>query len=228
MSHIMTPFSNYIDSVLAAISAISTCMPASTEPGPTEVRPPHEGQAFKIQSMELTIPMIVHAPSVPPGALMAYPISAWLCQQTHHELTRLLPLLQQKSAPNSLLPKTIHTCAYTLQSLLHQSEVALDQVFQDYAQAVLAVAWDECHADDHDIAPVDASAMPPSFEQVTSILVAALRQGYEQRRAIPAQPVEVTVEPQNLREFPAHALTYLKLWISGAPGDRLDMDLAPA
>lgn len=218
----MTTLSNYIHGLFSTIASIGMRASGSGPVVGQILDPQPEGQSspYTVQSMEIMVPMLVHGSALPTPPRPSKTIGLWLGKQTHEEIQRLMQLDEVPQLGHERLQKTISERTQKLQSLLEQEEVAVDQVFHDYAQAVLATAWDEYNPH-----PSTSQGSPKSqgivqtnetFEQMTAKLVETLQQRHAQwHPALQAEAIQVTVETQKLSELPAHALTYIKLLITG-------------
>ncbi len=233
----MYPLSTYLQSLLAAIYAIGTTALLGHEAtGPAATATETRAQC-KVGSIEITLPIAITGAS--PTAVQAQmaTIGSWLAAHTEAEIGELLPLGLLPLPARQQLHKVIIERSQTLQGLVAQDGIAVDQVWLDFAQSVLAVAWDAYQLFPKKDKAQAIEAMHtaadgvPNFEQLTERLVARLRVGYGMAAHKPLLPeIQVIVETQKLAAIPAHALTYIKLLITGdqIAGQGLDLPLKPS
>jgi hypothetical protein len=214
--------STYLQSLLAAIYAIGTTALLGHEAAASPTTPTETGAQNKVGSIEITLPLAIAGVSPTSGHALMMPIGLWLSQHTEEEIGELLPLGLLPLAARQRLHKVIAERSQTVQGLVAQDGIAVDQVWLDFAQSVLAVAWDAYQLFPKKDKAQAIEAMHtaadgvPNFEQLTECLVGRLRIGYGLAKCKPMLPeIQVIVETQKLAAIPAHALTYIKLLITG-------------
>lgn len=225
---IMTTLSSYIDNLLATISSIgSRAFGNSTSLISDTTRTP-----FRVQSVEFTVPVAIHgtAPFRHRNHMQA--VETWLGNHTWEELTHLLRLAHIPQQVLLRLKRTIQEKSLKVQALLEQEEISIHQVFLDHAQTVLALVWDECQQHSPEGQALEAGASVGNenscFEELTEQLASKLRYQY-MNHSEGSQPetIHVTIESQKIREAPAHALTYIKLLITGDSSELQCLDFSP-
>jgi hypothetical protein len=211
--------STYLQSLLATIYAIGTTALLGHEATASPATPFGNTPRPIFGSIEITLPFAIMGVAPQADQAPNTPIGVWLSQHTEEEIGELLPLGILPIAARQSLHKVIAERSQTLQGLVSQDGIAFDQIWLDFAQSVLAVAWDAYQLlpkKDKTQAMHAAADDVPNFEQLTERLVARLRIGYGLTASKPLFPaIEVLVETQQLAAFPAHALTYIKLLITG-------------
>jgi hypothetical protein len=206
----MITLNDYVLSLFTAVYRLGSMVGIA----PKNLQPPLAfflPDTLQIHSVEFTIPMLIDGMVTPPQVPRSQETIKGLEQRIREELALLMELDKLPKSALQRLQAAISEGGKKAQSLLRQEEVAVDRVLLDYAQSVLAVIWDAFPGQEGQ----QNGDSWTSFDQLTEQLKTRLIIWWRRSHAQPHSDIHITYESQKLRDFPSHALTYMKLCIVG-------------
>jgi hypothetical protein len=185
----------------------------------------------KLSSIEITIPMAILGPESSPSSNLV----AWLYQATNEVLVTVLPNQGFERTTIERLCKAAEIGSKPAGELLERKDVVTSQVLLDFVQKLLAVAFDEREGVPNPIkgnsqrAAKTAKSNRWDFDHLSQQLAHQLHLQFSAKvNGENAPKLRTVVETQKLRDIPAHALTYIKLMITGDGAEIHEMDCSEA